>query len=96
MDRIRERDPTAWPKVRVGVERALAEYDALGCTTSFGEWQQEVNAIAIAFTAPGARSIMAINCGGPGFNLSPEFLLGEVRPQLLALAGRLEQPGTVG
>ncbi len=36
---------------------------------------------------------MAINCGGPGFSLSPEFLLGEVRPQLLALARRLQGLG---
>jgi DNA-binding IclR family transcriptional regulator len=93
MDRIRERDPAAWPKARDGIERALVEYRELGCTTSFGEWQKEVNAIAIAFAAPGGRSIMAINCGGPGFNLSTDFLLGEVRPQLLALAQRLEQPG---
>jgi DNA-binding IclR family transcriptional regulator len=94
MERMRERDPAAWPKARDGIERALTEYEELGCTTSFGEWQKEVNAIAIAFTAPGGRSVMAINCGGPGFNLSPEFLLGEVRPQLLALAHRLEQPGS--
>jgi hypothetical protein len=35
---------------------------------------------------------MAINCGGPGFNLSREFLLQEARPQLLALANRLQGP----
>lgn len=93
LDRIRERDPAAWGSLRDGIERALAEYRELGCTTSFGEWQKEVNAIAIAFTPPGARSVMAINCGGPGFDLSPEFLLDEVRPQMIALANRLEQPG---
>jgi len=92
MDRIRDRDPEAWPKVNERIERALREYRELGCCTSFGEWQKEVNAIAIAFHPPGGRSVMAINCGGPGFNLSREFLLEEVRPQLLALARRLEGP----
>ena len=90
LERIRERDPKAWPAVRERIERALVEYRELGCCTSFGEWQKEVNAIAIAFHAPAGRSVMAINCGGPGFNLSPEFLLQEVRPQMLALAKRLE------
>jgi DNA-binding IclR family transcriptional regulator len=90
LDRIRERDPEAWPRVNERIDRALGEYAELGCCTSFGEWQKEVNAIAIAFHAPGGRSLMAINCGGPGFNLSPEFLLAEVRPQMLALAKRLE------
>jgi DNA-binding IclR family transcriptional regulator len=92
MDRIRDRDPEAWPKVRERIERSLREYRELGCCTSFGEWQKEVNAIAIAFHPPGGRTVMAINCGGPGFDLSREFLLEEVRPQLLALARRLEGP----
>ncbi|HWI81791.1 IclR family transcriptional regulator [Ramlibacter sp.] len=93
MDRIRDRHPQAWPQLQAGIERALAQYQELGCCTSFGDWQKDVNAIAIAFHAPGGRSVMSINCGGPGFNLSPAFLLGEVRPQLLELANRLEQPG---
>ncbi|MBI2768069.1 MAG: IclR family transcriptional regulator [Burkholderiales bacterium] len=93
MDRIRELDDGAWPCVRAGIEKSLAEYRELGCCTSFGEWQKDVNAIAIAFRPPGGRSVMAINCGGPGFNLSREFLLGEVRPQLLALASRMQGLG---
>jgi DNA-binding IclR family transcriptional regulator len=90
MERIREQDEAAWPRVREGIERAVAEYRELGCCTSFGDWQKEVNAIAIAFRPPGGRSVMAMNCGGPGVNLSSGFLLDEVRPALLALAARLE------
>jgi len=94
MGRIRELDEEAWPRIREGIEAALARYQEIGCCTSFGEWQHDVNAIAIAFRPPGGRSVMAINCGGPGFNLSREFLLEEVRPQLLALATRLEGVGS--
>ncbi|MEO5671940.1 MAG: IclR family transcriptional regulator [Ramlibacter sp.] len=90
MERICRLDEAAWPRVQAGIERALAEYGALGCCSSFGEWQSDVNAIAIAFHPPGGRSVMAINCGGPGFNLSQEFLLREARPQMLALAARLQ------
>jgi DNA-binding IclR family transcriptional regulator len=94
LKRIRERDEAGWPRVSEGIERALAEYRELGCSTSFGEWQKDVNAIAIAFRPPGGRSVMAVNCGGPSFNLSREFLLGEVRPALLALARRLQGLGS--
>ena len=87
---IRASDEAAWPKVQAGIEAALEEYRGSGCCTSFGEWQQDVNAIAIAFRPPGGRSVMAINCGGPSFSLQQDFLLAEVRPQLLALAGRLQ------
>jgi len=93
LDRVRDRDPAGWAQARERIERALAEYKELGVCTSFGDWQKDVNAIAVAFHAPGGRSVMAINCGGPGFNLSPEFLLQQVRPQMLALAHRLEEPG---
>lgn len=89
MERIRELDTDAWPHIREGLERAQEQYRELGCCTSFGEWQRDVNAIAIAFHPQGGRSVMAINCGGPGINLSPEFLLAEVRPRLLELATRL-------
>jgi len=90
MERIRDLDEMAWPRIRDGIEQSIAQYGQIGCCTSFGEWQRDVNAIAIAFRPPGGRSLMAINCGGPGFNLSREFLLEEVRPQLLALAHRLQ------
>ena len=90
MERIRELDPAAWPCVREKMDESIAQYREIGCCTSFGEWQKDVNAVAIAFRPPGGRSIMAINCGGPSFNLSRDFLLDEVRPQLLDLASRLQ------
>jgi DNA-binding IclR family transcriptional regulator len=93
MQRIRDLDPAAWPRMREGLEHAIAEYAELGCCTSFGEWQKEVNAIAIAFRPPGGRSVMAISCGGPGSKLSREFLLEEVRPPLVAVAARLQGLG---
>lgn len=80
LERIRLRDEASWPRVSEGISRALAEYRELGCSTSFGEWQKDVNALAIAFRPPGGRGVMAINCGGPSFSLSREFLLGEVSP----------------
>lgn len=90
LERIREADPKAWPKVRKGIEQALAEYRETGCCTSFGDWQEDVNAIAAAFRPGGGLPPMAINCGGPAFNLSSEFLLREVRPHLLDLVRRVE------
>jgi hypothetical protein len=33
---------------------------------------------------------MAINCGAPGVILTPDFLMDEVRPRLIALAAGLE------
>lgn len=91
LERVRELDEIKWPSVRDGVMRSLEEYSTRGCCTSFGDWQPDVNAIAVAFRPANGGAILSINCGGPAFNLAPEFLLGEVKPRLLALVDRLQR-----
>jgi DNA-binding IclR family transcriptional regulator len=91
MERIRGQDENAWPKSRERLEQALTHYREHGCCASFGEWQKDVNAIAAAFRPEDGRSVMVVSCGGPGFKLSPQFLMTEVRPQLLALVRKLQQ-----
>jgi DNA-binding IclR family transcriptional regulator len=90
MERIQEIDEVAWPEIRDGVDRAVNDYSTLGVTCSFGEWQKDVNGIARAFQPGGGLPPMAINCGGPSFNLSREYLLNEVRPRLIDMVRRLE------
>jgi DNA-binding IclR family transcriptional regulator len=89
---VRARDEAAWPRVYEGIEKALAQYRELGCCCSFGDWQSDVNAIAVAFQPGRGLPLMSINCGGPAFQLSPEFLLTEARPRLIELVRRLELP----
>jgi DNA-binding IclR family transcriptional regulator len=90
MEQVRELDHVAWPKTRRGIEQALDDYRTLGVTTSFGDWQKDVNGIARAFQPGGELPIMAINVGGPSFKLSQEFLLEEVRPRLIDVVTQLE------
>ena len=73
-----------------GIDKALQDYRSLGVACSFGDWQRNVNAIARAFQPGGGLPPMVINCGGPSFNVSPEFLLGEVRPRLIEMVSRIE------
>lgn len=90
MERVRELDEVAWPAIRTGIEEALKEYRETRCVSSFGEWQADVNAIAVPLRPGGGLQPMAVSCGGPAFTLSKEFLLGEVRPRLIALVKQLE------
>jgi DNA-binding IclR family transcriptional regulator len=92
LERVRDLDELAWPTLRDRVMRAVDEYRTLGCCTSFGDWQPDVNAIAIAFRPSENAAPLSINCGGPAFNLSPEFLLEEVRPRLIELVSQLRRP----
>lgn len=90
MERIRKRDEAAWTQTRRGIERAVGEHATLGVTCSFGEWQQHINGIACAIQPGEDLPPMAISCGGPAARLSPQFLLSEVRPRLIAMVARIE------
>jgi len=91
LERVRELDEILWPKIRDKVERALDDFATYGCCTSFGDWQPDVNAIALAFRPADGTAPLSINCGGPAFHLSPEYLLKEARPRLQELVERLRR-----
>ena len=96
LERIRKRDEAAWPQTRRGIERAIHEHSTLGVTCSFGEWQQDINGIACAVQPGQGLPPMAISCGGSASRLSPQFLLGEVRPRLIAMVARIEDTIAAG
>ena len=83
-------DESAANALQEAIDKALRDYDEYGCATSFGEWQGDVNGIAVGFRSSGAMPALVINCGGPSSSLSKEFLLTEVKPRLVALARKLE------
>ena len=84
------RNAAAWPALQQQVEQAQHDYRTLGVATSFGEWQKNVNAIARALDPGGGLPPMVLNCGGPSFKLTPEYLLQDVRPRLIELVARIE------
>jgi len=90
LSRCMELDDTAYQNLRQGLDKALQDDATYGCTTSFGDWQKDVNGIAVGFLPIGGNQLMAINCGGPSTSVSPRFLLEEVRPRLIEIARRLE------
>jgi len=98
MERVRKlADVNRWPELQRGVAKALRDVRELGVCCSFGEWQKDVNAIALPVRPGGGLPPMAINCGAPAYLVSKEFLLEKVRPRLIALANELETSlGTAG
>jgi DNA-binding IclR family transcriptional regulator len=98
MERVCElADVSRRPDLQRGVAEALRDVRELGVCCSFGEWQKDVNAIAVPVRPGGGLPPMAINCGAPAYMVSKEFLLEKVRPRLIALANELETSlGTAG
>lgn len=91
IERVSELDERSSKVIIQGIKRSLEEYKTLGCATSLGEWQEDVNGIAVGLTLGGHFPLMSIDCGGPSFSLSPEFLLNEVRPKLLEICQRMKE-----
>ncbi|MCU6432325.1 IclR family transcriptional regulator [Undibacterium sp. Jales W-56] len=89
LNQIQQADQANWDSVAKEIRQSISEYQKLGCCTSFGSWQKDVNAIAVAFYPGNGMPPVSINCGGPAFTLSSAFLLEQVRPRLLDLAQRL-------
>jgi DNA-binding IclR family transcriptional regulator len=83
-------EASRWPGLQRGVAKALVDRRNLGVCCSFGEWQKDINAIAVSVRPGNDLPPMAISCGGPAYNVSPEFLLNEARPRLIALVSTLE------
>jgi DNA-binding IclR family transcriptional regulator len=94
LEEIRALDRLGWSHTSEAIAKAIEDHRTLGCVCSFGDWQENVNAIAAGFNPGGGLPPMSINCGAPGVVASPDYLLGEVRSRLVSIARRLE--GTMG
>jgi DNA-binding IclR family transcriptional regulator len=91
MERVRELVPDdRWLEINAGIDQARLDIRELGVCCSFGEWQKNVNGIAVPVRPGGGLPPMSINCGAPAYMVSKDFLLEKVRPKLIALANELE------
>lgn len=72
-----------WNAVRRGVDRALREIAQSGFCTSIGDWQKDINGVAIPLIEPGTDTIYVINLGGPAYMLSERDIAEEHGPELL-------------
>jgi DNA-binding IclR family transcriptional regulator len=92
MEAVREvAEASRWPALQRGVAKAVVDCRSLGVCCSFGEWQKDINAIAVPVQPGSGLPPMVISCGGPAYSVSSEFLLGEVRERLVGLANGLEE-----
>jgi DNA-binding IclR family transcriptional regulator len=91
MEQIKELDHLSWPAIKAGIDKSLQTYAEIGVCYSFGEWQPDVNGIAVGFRPGNGLPPMAINCGAPAFKVSSDYLLNEVRPKLIEIVRKIEE-----
>jgi len=84
----KERGESQWRKIRQGLKRSFEMLDKKGYCASFGDWRPDVQGVAVPIvTAAGA--VLAMNCGGPPTDVSPERLEHEIGPMLATAAARI-------
>jgi len=88
--RIRQATPKGeWAQIKAGIEQGARDYAEKGLCFSLGDWRENVNSIAIPLVQAD-HSVLAINCGGPAWQLSAEKLEQEIGPRLVEIGKRLE------
>ncbi|MGF1552888.1 MAG: IclR family transcriptional regulator [Paracoccaceae bacterium] len=98
LSRLRERvGEDEWPRIEDGILDAVEQVRTKGFYTNVGQWQPDVNAVAVPFRPPyGDPRLLAFNAGGPAYLLPRERLEDELGPRLVRLAGTVLQAGEAG
>nr|WP_231702315.1 IclR family transcriptional regulator [Halopseudomonas litoralis] len=89
LDHLRAAHQDDWPTIRRGLERAFRDYADFGYCMSIGEWQRDVNSVAVPMAHP-QHGLLAFNCGGPSFHLPQEKLEDDIGPRLVNMVNNIE------
>ena len=82
---IEERAGDDWPKISAGIDQAVSDYQEKGYVVSFGDWDRNVNSVAVPVRLQEDR-IVVLASGGPSYLTSPEQLENTIAPQLIHMA----------
>jgi DNA-binding IclR family transcriptional regulator len=81
---------SAWRRIRAGIDRAFDSIAKRGFCLSLGDWRTDVFGAGAPLVA-GDGTALAINCGGPPFEVSAERMEKEIGPRLAHSAALIAQ-----
>lgn len=85
-----------WPHIEACLKRAAEQIATRGFCSNFGDWNAQVNSVAVPFRMPHKdMPVLAFNCGGPSYVLSRERLENEFGPRLVDLARNVSAAGGI-
>lgn len=95
LDVIRVRaGKSRWPALRAAIDRAFDSIAKRGFCLSLGDWRPDVVGAGAPVITP-EGTVLAINCGGPPFDVSVDRLENEIGPRLAYAASRIATGGPV-
>jgi len=90
LDRLRLRYDDDWGRIRKGVEDALAQWKQCGYCASIGDWQKDINGVAVPIQPLPGTPLYVLNLGGPAYALPESQLRDEFAPRLVETARQIE------
>jgi DNA-binding IclR family transcriptional regulator len=89
-DSIRKHNPTAWPRLRRGLDQAVEDVATRGYCTSLGDWVREIHSVGVPLKAATPYGTLALNIGGLASTLPVDRIEKDLGPRLVALAKRVD------
>jgi DNA-binding IclR family transcriptional regulator len=81
-----------WRALRVALDRAFESLSGRGFCLALGEWRADVVGVGAPVVMPDG-TVLAINCGGPPFEVSADRLEHEIGPRLAYAATQIATGG---
>lgn len=91
LDAIRKSNPSAWPKLRGGIEQAIESVATRGYCTSLGDWVREIHSVGVPLKSATPYGTLTVNIGGLASVLPPDRIEKDLGPRLVALARRVDE-----
>ncbi len=91
MEQIRIRNEAHWPRIKVGIDQALKDFEEKGFCFSLGEWKKDVHAVAAPLIPSDGSRILVFSCVGAAFQLRRHMLEDDIGPRLLNLVTNVKE-----
>lgn len=90
LEDLRSRYDDEWPSIVAGVDTAIEELKRYGYCSSLGDWQKDIQGVAVPVASPPGEPIHVLNLGGAAYALPEQELRERLAPRLVALARKIE------
>jgi DNA-binding IclR family transcriptional regulator len=90
VEAIRRKEGADWSRVKKRLTTAFRELDQHGFCVSLGNYERTINGVGVPVISRNGTTVYALNCSGPGFQLTEQRLREEIGPRLVHTASNIK------
>ena len=83
--------PDTWPIIKKGISQSFKDLKTLGCCCSFGDWNPNVNGIAVPINLGPGLLPMVLSSAGASHTLTKSIFMEKIKPELISTAKEIER-----